>query len=279
MSFIVFNLKGGINRYSNLSSNKFLKANLKHGTYGGENSSFIEVETVNCTNSSIDNPWQREVQFLKEKIPNIDNKNLLKFFHERISQIEEAYSNEKKGMHCNLFLPRLLNNGKFEELKIRRNSAFYSKDNYSKHVSQSDVYFNIAFVLNRLRNSEDNSHNLKQSAYVRNLLSPSNLNRFNDGIIQASILRSSTDAELNYSLDDSVSREMCSMLITTIKYWQQEQGEALLEFLLALASKKMKLVKSDTKEILNILEAIKNPIVKFYAKIINENLKKDDRLN
>ena len=267
----------GINRYSKLASNKFLKTNLKYGTYGSENSSYIQVESIQCSNLSMNTSWQQEIDFLKEKLPRIDDVNCIKFCNSRIKSIEDCYSNEVRGMHTELFLPRLLKTGKFEELKIRRNSAFYSQPGYDKNVSQSDVYFNISFVMNRLRNSENSTHNLKQSTFVRNLISPSNLNRFNDGIIQASILRSCEKEELNYAISSETSNEMGLILVTIIKYWEQEQGEALLEFLFAIASKKVTLIKNDLKDLLHELSSIDNVLVNFYTSIIKDNLSKSDK--
>jgi hypothetical protein len=267
----------GINRYSRLSSNKFLKTNLKYGTYGAENSSYIQVESIQCSNLSMNNSWQQEVDFLKKKLPDIDDAICIEFCKSRIKSIEDCYSDKVRGMHAKLFLPRLLKSGKFEELAIRRNSAFYNQPKYEKNVSQSDVYFNISFVMNRLRNSEDNSHNLIQSTFVRNLISPSNLNRFNDGIIQASILRACEKEELNYAISPDTSNEMGLILVTIIKYWEQEQGEALLEFLFSIASKKMTLAKNDLSYILAELANINNNLVAFYTSIIRENLMESEK--
>lgn len=262
----------GINRISNNQDNRFLKTNLKYGTYGAENSTFVEIENINCSNISLKNAWQIEVDFLKKNIEQIDDNITLTFLNTRVKSIESGYSSKLKGIYSNIFLPRIIPIGKQEELRIRRNSAFYNKEDYADNVSQSDVYFNISFVINKLRNSSDNNHNLKQSTFVKNLISPENLNRFNDGIIQASILRCAKKHELNYKIDTSISAQMRDILITIFKYRNQAQGEALLEFLYALSIRKMTLKKDHLVELLEALEDESNNIIKFYCKIIKDNL-------
>src|SRR5690606_40230559 len=114
-----------------------------------------------------------------------------------------------------------------------RRVLFRSNDNnYFDNISQSDVYFTIACVLNAMRNSEDG---LRQSNFVKNLLDPFVFNRFNDGIIQAAILRSAKSEELNYSYSRQNSENMLMLLKTFVKHHSEYQGEALLEFLHALA--------------------------------------------
>lgn len=262
----------GINRISNPESMKFLKTNLKYGDYGPENSTFIEVESISCSNLSESNSWQVELNFIQKHIKNIDDKILLDFLQNRKKSFLESDSKEIKGMSNNLFLPNMfLPNDSI--LKIRRNSAFFDREDYADHASQSDVFFSIAYVVNRLRNSSNYSHVLQQSSFVRNLLSPANFNRFNDGIIQASLIRCARNQEMNYAIDSALSREMKEILITIFKYRDQPQGEALLEFLYAIAIGKLTLKKEDLKEILEQLKEETNEIIVFYKSVIENNMK------
>ncbi|RZF61740.1 hypothetical protein [Sphingobacterium corticibacterium] len=262
----------GIIRPNNDKSYKFLKTNLKYGKYGPENSTFVEVEKIFCPHLNGDNSWQIEVEFLKKHLSITDDQRIIKFLKDRIRSIEDCYSNEVRGMHSNLFLPRIEKGKPKKDLRIRRNSAFFNREDYADHVSQSDVYFNIAYVLNKLRNSDDNLHTLKQSGFVRNVISPDNLNRFNDGIIQASILRAAQPEELNYQVDDEFSKQLKDILLTIFKYRDQEQGEALLEFLYALSIKKIILKHSHLMQLIKIFEDETNYIIKFYVDIIQSDV-------
>ncbi|QEM06512.1 hypothetical protein DIU31_024455 [Mucilaginibacter rubeus] len=261
----------GINRSPTPETYSFLKTNLKYGRYGSENSSFVEVEKIHCSNLSLENAWQTEVEFLKAKIAEVDDEDILKFLRLRLKTIENGYSDDIRGIHNDIFLPRVFPRKSTEPLKIRRNSAFFSKPDYAKNVSQSDVYFTIAYVINRLRYI-NGGHTLKQSMFVRNVIAPENLNRFNDGIIQASILRGAKKNELNYAISDELSAQVREIIVTIFKYYEQEQGEAILEFLFALAIKKLFLKKRDLLLLLQELETIPNKIIQFYTQLIKTNL-------
>ncbi|MDI5895350.1 MULTISPECIES: hypothetical protein [Flavobacterium] len=262
----------GINRISNTESNKFLKTNLKYGDYGPENSTFIEVETIACSNLSESNSWQKELDFIQKYLKEVDNPEVFEFLREREKSLVNCESQEIKGLSKHLFLPNLFSDNK-EILGIRRNSAFFDRVDYAEHASQSDVFFSIAYVVNRLRNSGNLSHILKQSSFIRNLLSPSNFNRFNDGVIQASFLRCARNEEMNYAIDSALSKEMKDILITIFKYRTEAQGEALLEFLYGMAIGKFTLKKDDLKAVLAELNNETNEIIIFYKTIIENNTK------
>ncbi len=259
----------GINRSNNTETYSFLKSNLKYGAYGSENSSFVEIEKIHCSNLSIENSWQLEKEFLKKHISIVDDETVLQFLKNRLKDIESSESKDICGLSNKVFLPRIDAIGKRQQLRIRRNSAFFDKEDYADNVSQSDVYFTISYVLNRLRNS-NKSHTLKQTMFVRNVIAPENLNRFNDGIIQASILRNAKEDELNYAIDDMLSLQMRDILITIFKYFREDQGEAIIEFLYAIASKKLKLKKKHLLSILDVLDE-NNKIIKFYKNVVKVN--------
>ena len=161
--------------------------------------------------------------------------------------IRESMGDEQRGLANCLFYPRPVS-GNFEELKLRKNFAFFNFSEYVDDVSQADVYFTISNIINTLRSNDlklgkDKKpvKSLQQSAFVRNLLDPANFDRFNDGIIQASLLRSACAEELSYHIDTELSQIMFGTFETLIKYHEQDQGEALLEFLYALATRKLSL--------------------------------------
>ena len=90
-----------------------------------------------------------------------------------------------------------------------------------------------------MRNNQEDG--LFQTTFVKNLIDPFIFNRFNDGIIQASILRASKADELNYSLSFNHSNNMLSLINTFIKHKEEQQGEAIFEFLYSIAIGKLRL--------------------------------------
>ena len=78
---------------------------------------------------------------------------------------------------------------------------------------------------------------------------------------------------MNYSIDSSLSKEMKEILITIFKYRTEVQGEALLEFLYAIAIGKLTLKKDDLKAVLAELNNESNEIIIFYKTLIETNTK------
>ncbi len=268
----------GITRTKNKEYLDSLKKNLKQGTYGAESSSFIEVESIFCENNSKNSSWLREIEFIKEFIDFLgDNmtstsKETQRFLKQRKAILESGAGDKNRGLSQELFYPRVIDS-EYHQLEIRKNFAFFEFEGYVGDVTQSDIYFTISNIINGLRNTDKPDRNLKQTVYVRNIIEPGNFNRFNDGIIQASILRAARSEELIYSIDPDLSSEMYGILETIIKYHEEEQGEALFEFLYAISIKKLSLKKSDLLKVLNLLdEKCKGEIFLCFSNFIRENV-------
>ena len=77
--------------------------------------------------------------------------------------------------------------------------------------------------------------------FVRSVLDPSMFARFSDGILQASLLRTARRSELDYSAGDDLSRQFKSICHSILVSHHHDIGEAALEFVHALATKKVSL--------------------------------------
>lgn len=260
----------GINRTSDSQKNKELKTNIKYGLYGPENSTYIEVENIDCDNSNLETSWEVELNFLKEIQQNQDEP--IEFISSRINTINQFDSIGNRGGSDGIFF----SNYHYEELEIRKNSVFFNDNKYFNNISQSDVYFTISCVLNNMRNNQEDG--LFQTTFVKNLIDPFIFNRFNDGIIQASILRASKSNELNYSLSFNQSNNMLSLIRTFIKHKKEQQGEAIFEFLYSIAIGKLRLHNDHYLLLLKELDGIdevrinifKQEIIKVYKKSIKQ---------
>ena len=260
----------GLTRTNNEQHLNFLKSNLKQGRYGIETYTFINVYNFYMVNQSIDTTWLTEIEFLREfKIFNEENDNdteIFDFLNSRLNFLEEGMNDKFRGLSNGIFYPNFI---KKEELNLRKNFAFLSFSD----LSQADVYFTISSIINNLRSSNDLNRCLKQTEYVRNLIEPGNFNRFNDGIIQASILRIANKDELAYSLDYDLSKKMLDILSTMIKNNNTDQGEGLFEFIYALANQKMTLYKIHLIEICKLVkENIKHPLFQFLNDFIEKKV-------
>jgi hypothetical protein len=111
---------------------------------------------------------------------------------------------------------------------------------------------------------------LFQTNFVKNLIDPFIFNRYNDGVIQASILRAAKSNELNYSLSFDQSNDMLTLIRTFINNKEQQQGEAIFEFLYSLAIGKLRLHKEHYKLLLDELDEQKEIRMQIFTSEINE---------
>jgi hypothetical protein len=262
----------GLTRTNNEEYLLSLKSNLKQGIYGKESNSFVEVESFCCNKDSKNTSWLQEKDFIRELTDTIEEQNLTvatKYFTDRVELIDDSISSRNKGLANSLFYP----NTKGEQLELRKGFAFYNFADYTTEVSQADIYFTISNVFNSLRNGNDYEHCLVQAEYVRNIIDPNNFYRFNDGIIQACILRSASPAELSYRIDDELSSEMKSILGKVIEQHNTPQGEGLIEFLYSISIGKLTLKEEHLFEISRKLESITdNEIVTAFNYHIKTNI-------
>lgn len=137
-----------------------------------------------------------------------------------------------------------------EQLKLRETFAFWGGLGLStQNSSQADVYWTIQVILHDLRMKSDSG---LATTYHSTLISPVCFDRFNDGVIQACLLRAAKPIELNYAVDEVYSRQMTDIIISVVKNWNNPQGEASLEFLFALWSGQLKILDSHLKEIIEL---------------------------
>lgn len=136
-------------------------------------------------------------------------------------------------------------------LKLRRTFAFWSDlgfdDARLSQTTQADVYWTIQCVLHDLRTKSENGG--LATAYHTTLISPANFDRYNDGVIQACLLRAAHPVELDYRVDPVFSRQMADVCMSVIRNWDNEQGEAALEFLMALWSGRLQLLDEHINEL------------------------------
>ncbi|MFT7007256.1 MAG: hypothetical protein ACJAXJ_001770 [Colwellia sp.] len=138
------------------------------------------------------------------------------------------------------------------KLELRDGFAFWSDlDIDCSKASQADVYWTIQTIMHDLRLA--NADTGLESTYHSTVLSPICFDRYNDGVIQACLIRSATPAELNYTIDEHFSRQMTDVLISIVENWNIGQGEGCLEFLLALATKRLKVLPSDLLRVLKLI--------------------------
>ncbi|PYY69741.1 hypothetical protein CRX42_15020 [Pseudomonas jessenii] len=197
--------------------------------------------------------WDREHEVIKLAQQNIklsnDARNLL---NQRSLDLRQATDSENQGIGTNIFLQSPTKN----DMKLGKTFAFWNdKDNSQVWEHQATVYFTISSILQGLRYSKNPKDPAPlKSGYILKQLDPLLFDRFNEGIIQASVLRSAKPRELDYSADDASSKIIGTLIERMVEKPDASTSEALPEFLLAICSSKLQIKKDHIKNlsVLNI---------------------------
>lgn len=186
--------------------------------------------------------WNKELELFKELAEKYkDNETIKSSISDRIKQLKECSSIEKKGLGFKLLLPSA--DGK--DLVLGKTFAFWNKgDNDNEFMHQSTVYFTISSVLQKLRTTANDKGIVPLgTGYIIRQLDPLLFDRFNEGIIQGSILRAAKARELDYSADDTNSSIIGSLIERMLKFPESDESTGLTELLLALSTKKLQVKK------------------------------------
>jgi len=261
----------GIYRPVNDKFSTDLISDLKKGKDKSDERPFVAVETIYCSIQQTETSWELEKVFLEDFIGSLDEDKepeVYSYVNERLSILLD--NKKLRGFSNDVFLKTV---GK-QDLRLRKNFAFWTSFDYKENeIAQSEVYFTISTIISNLEQKQINSHpSLKQTNYVRNMLSPRNFHRFNDGIIQASLLRSGQTEYFAYDLDSELSLQMKEFLLSIIDKYNSADGEALMEFLLAIGIRRLKMRKEDLKEVLNKAIGCPDKIVSRFSEYINKTI-------
>jgi hypothetical protein len=136
-------------------------------------------------------------------------------------------------------------------LRLRETFAFWL-EGYTAGPYHAEVLATIAVILQRAREDRKvaESDRLSTSAYRHVALHPENFSRFNDGVVQAALLRCAYPSELDYRDDYASSDFLKGLILRALHRAADEAGEGTLEFILALVSKRLQLVETHLREIL-----------------------------
>lgn len=198
------------------------------------------------------NSWDKEIQLLLKIVPQYkDDEQLKEVIDTRIQLLRSASSLENKGLGESLFLSTQIG----QHLTLGRSFAFWNDgDNNQEFRHQATVYFTISSILQKLRTTK-NKNGIKPlgDGYIIRQLDPLLFDRFNEGIIQASVLRAAKSKELDYSGDDAQSRIIGSLIERMLKLPDSEESSGLSEFLLALCIKKLQIKKDHLPSFENLI--------------------------
>lgn len=166
-----------------------------------------------------------------------------------------------------LFLPRVDGGC----LELRPGSIFFAEADAK--ISQLTAYAMLSSAVQNARDrgakgGKDIGLQFDENPFVRAVLDPSMFARFSDGVLQASLLRTTRPAELDYSASDDLSSQFAAICLSVLYGWKNEVGDAVLEFVYALATRKVSLRKADYDRLCK--EISSNPILDTVYKLFAE---------
>lgn len=130
-----------------------------------------------------------------------------------------------------------------ERLKLRADFAYWAPFYKEDDETSAGVLATVGALLQNAREGkfDDEAHRLSTDAFQQVILHPENFTRYNDGAIQAALLRCARVGELDYSRECNSSQFMLDFLTNVLEQHGRRQGEAAGEFALALYSGRLRL--------------------------------------
>lgn len=116
------------------------------------------------------------------------------------------------------------------------------------------VLLTIAALLEAARDARTTGNGetaLKTGLFQQALIDPEMFTRYNDGVIQAALLRAAYPAELNYAMSRQASTDMTNLLVKWFELAGEPAGEATAEFLFALYTGKLRLQPDDLQRVMS----------------------------
>jgi hypothetical protein len=214
-------------------------------------------------------PWELESVFLGQVRDQLmddqwDDTEVFAEIEARQAIIGGAEASSVGGLIEDVFLPAV-NNGTLafdapERLRLAPGFVYWRRlvDDRLKGATQAEVYVTILALLYSLRRGSGRGA-LVQYEHNRTVLAPANFVRFNDGVIQAAILRAALPRELDYTHDKILSGQMRQILTRFFEHMTGSEGKAAPEFLLALARGQLQLRDEDMAALRETLDRLKLP--------------------
>jgi hypothetical protein len=234
-----------------------LKSNLTYGAQGAETFSFFSALDILVEAYEDEPAWRAELTALQRLRSWADAQDLdvPPELEIRIERLTQAPAN---GLIEDLFWP----DAQAQPLRLRSDFTLIDGALREPRASQADLYATMCAVLTTLRHNTDSTRRLAHNAYERSVLSPSNFDRFNDGVLQACLLRAARPKELAYAAgEEHLSEQMLGILKDGLPNpARPEKSEALIEFLLALMTGRMTLARLQLQRYTESLIAVTDDV-------------------
>jgi hypothetical protein len=230
-----------------------LNSNLKHPSHR-----FFSMFEVFLDRRTAGQSWRDERAFL------LDHEDELPA---ELGTRLDALGGSLDGLADALFL-----DGARGPLRLADNFAFWPVGTACGHASQADVFISIAAVLENLRSGDVAvDKRLINDVQTHSVLSAEAFSRYNDGVIQAALVRAALPIELDYRDAPVDGHLIADLLGQMLDFPNALQADALTEFLLALVLERLKLMPEHlTFVVERSATAVLTPIQRWLADVLRE---------
>lgn len=247
---------------------KDLSVNLTYGNSNPKEHGLFCVESIHLPPDSPakGTPWYEEAKLWRRlrddavPLPRSHSvEDLIRSIEQRLELLDASPA--EGGLTSSLFLRASIGGGT-QPLLLQPNFAFWDfnysvdPDTDGRVPTQADVFLTISAILHNLRLTRKTKHAALSHDHNWTVIAPRNFARFNDAIIQASLLRAALPRELDYSSDETLSLHMFDVIQETLNAVGTEEGAASGEFLLALVLGRVRLGKPDIQRLLTKYSAV-----------------------
>nr|WP_315475949.1 hypothetical protein [uncultured Undibacterium sp.] len=163
-----------------------------------------------------------------------------------------------------------------QAIKLRPDFAYWDFKYNENFIHTPALMMTISAILQNARESETLAveNRLATDAFQQVVLDPENFARYNDGAIQAALLKAALPSELDYTSDNEASQYILEFVTKIFLKFNTPQGEAALEFALALRTGKLKITKTHRQQLSQKVDRAlseKTPIEYLLRKLIIED--------
>lgn len=150
------------------------------------------------------------------------------------------------------------------DLQLTSGFVFWNPSSQTRADSNNAAvsFLAMSAALQNAREHGEAGSRLSSSMHETVVLDVENFLRFNDGVLQASLLRAAYAHELDYSGSPELSEMLREFLEKVFLNASRPYGEASLEFGLALATQRLRLTAADSLELISrIKDSLTQPSV------------------
>lgn len=217
-----------------------LRTFLTYGELGKDTFTFAPASTLMLPMAQrTRTPWDLELELLQRLRDDAEDVAFDATLQARLEVLEDVAQR-----HDELFL-----SGLHGALRINHDFVYLKVDGDADAISQGDIFAVVSNLLACVRTGNkgltvptmQEPVHFQRSIYGLVLLNPLNFENYNDAILRAALLRGARETELHYVGDEQASARMFSVIRASVLGWPRGEGDALPEFLMAMATRRLRL--------------------------------------